>query len=155
MIGDTEYEGRTWLEDTGSFRQHRIQVRNMLQDRIADSARKMLVRERRICGVRFDQPAIGAIALGFVNWPVPGVETHIDFAFKGQGGKMTVAAAHVIDRGGQVEIMEPGLAFDRRRLEFGYIPGLDFLGLGSNFVLGLFRLLGRRFPVGMCLRHRG
>jgi hypothetical protein len=104
-VGNTKIKRRPRLEHTRGFSQHSLDVRNVFQDRVAECTGKVIIRERRHRAIRFDQSAICAVFFRPVDRPVPGVEPHVDFTIEGQGCKMTVTAAYVIDRRGQIKIL--------------------------------------------------
>ena len=97
-VRHTEIERRIRFEHTRGFLQDIINVRDVFQHRVAESAGEMIRGKGRLSAIRFHKGFVRAKFLRLVDRSMPGVESHINFLIESQRGEMTVAAAHIIDR---------------------------------------------------------
>lgn len=77
MVWHTEDEWSRWLEHSRQFQQDRIDVRDVLQDRITHSTGEVAVREWHLLTIAQNQQAIALVTNRLPQRSCPGVDAYI------------------------------------------------------------------------------
>ena len=104
-VRHTKIERRAGLQDSRGLGKHRVDVGDVFQNRVAQSACEVIRRKGRAGTICLDQGFIRAVFLRCVDRSMPGIQTDIDFLFKRERGEVTITTSNIIDRGWKRQVL--------------------------------------------------